>query len=161
MDGVPFLEIPHCLKIQFLSVWCSKQPWLCGSLVQFHHLHRLSSEVIATDSTRRYHGQNLEMSTPPVLIQVAKLHGKRSANFQGFFVSSRFRTVKLISTYIFFFWKLAGVLIFSAIPFTAVKAIANSPLGESLQSRMEENKKAAVKNSSKFKALAEKAKNER
>ncbi|RVW51204.1 Chlorophyll a-b binding protein 7, chloroplastic [Vitis vinifera] len=56
--------------------------------------------------------------------------------------------------------ELAGVLIFSAIPFTAVKAIANSPLGESLQSRMEENKKAAVKNSSKFKALAEKAKNE-
>ncbi|KAG2697992.1 hypothetical protein I3760_07G130000 [Carya illinoinensis] len=53
--------------------------------------------------------------------------------------------------------ELAGVLIFSAIPFTAVKAIANSPLGESLQRRMEETKKFAVENSSKFKALAEKA----
>lgn len=60
------------------------------------------------------------------------------------------------------FWmKLAGVLIFSAIPFTAVKAIANSPLGESLQRRMEETKKFAVENSSKFKALAEKARKDR
>jgi light-harvesting complex II chlorophyll a/b binding protein 7 len=57
--------------------------------------------------------------------------------------------------------KLAGVLIFSAIPFTAVKAIANSPLGESLQRRMEQTKKFAVENSSKFKALAEKARKER
>uniref|UniRef100_A0A2N9ITU3 Chlorophyll a-b binding protein, chloroplastic n=1 Tax=Fagus sylvatica TaxID=28930 RepID=A0A2N9ITU3_FAGSY len=53
--------------------------------------------------------------------------------------------------------ELAGVVIFSAIPFTAVKAIANSPLGESLQRRMEERKKFAVQNSTKFKALAEKA----
>ncbi|KAJ7950466.1 Chlorophyll a-b binding protein, chloroplastic [Quillaja saponaria] len=56
--------------------------------------------------------------------------------------------------------ELAGVLVFSAIPFTAVKAIANSPLGESLQRRMEERKKYAVENSSKFKALAEKARKE-
>ncbi|XP_057975612.1 chlorophyll a-b binding protein 7, chloroplastic isoform X2 [Malania oleifera] len=53
--------------------------------------------------------------------------------------------------------ELAGVLVLSSIPFTAVKAIANSPLGESLQRRMEERKKVAVENSSKFKALAEKA----
>lgn len=53
--------------------------------------------------------------------------------------------------------ELAGVLVFSAIPFTAVKAIANSPLGELLQRRLEERKKAAVDNSSKFKALTEKA----
>ncbi|XP_017429441.1 chlorophyll a-b binding protein 7, chloroplastic isoform X2 [Vigna angularis] len=56
--------------------------------------------------------------------------------------------------------ELAGVLLFSAIPFTAVKAIANSPLGESLQRKMEEEKKSAEKNSSKFKALADKARKE-
>ncbi|KAI4317065.1 hypothetical protein L6164_024975 [Bauhinia variegata] len=56
--------------------------------------------------------------------------------------------------------ELAGVLIFSAIPFTAVKAIANSPLGESLQRRMEERKKNFLDNSSKFKALVEKARKE-
>ena len=64
----------------------------------------------------------------------------------------------------FFLWlwiKLAGVLIFSAIPFTAVKAIANSPLGESLQRRMEERKKFAVRNASKFKTLSEKARKQR
>ncbi|CAJ2675845.1 unnamed protein product [Trifolium pratense] len=53
--------------------------------------------------------------------------------------------------------ELAGVLVFSAIPFTAVKAIANSPLGESLQRKMEETKKFAIQNSSKFKAEAHKA----
>ncbi|GJR69735.1 hypothetical protein Tco_0015800 [Tanacetum coccineum] len=37
--------------------------------------------------------------------------------------------------------ELAGVLVFSAIPFTAVKAIANSPLGETLQTRMQEQRK--------------------
>lgn len=58
-------------------------------------------------------------------------------------------------------FKLAGVLLFSAIPFTAVKAIANSPLGESLQRKMEEEKKSAEKKSSKFKALADKARKER
>ncbi|KAJ0087180.1 hypothetical protein Patl1_09316 [Pistacia atlantica] len=56
--------------------------------------------------------------------------------------------------------ELAGVLVFSAIPFTAVKAIANSPLGEWLQNRMLETKKAALQDSSKFKALAQKARNE-
>ncbi|RZB58796.1 Chlorophyll a-b binding protein 7, chloroplastic [Glycine soja] len=57
--------------------------------------------------------------------------------------------------------QLAGVLLFSAIPFTAVKAIANSPLGESLQRKMEERKTFAVENSSTFKALAGKARKER
>lgn len=57
--------------------------------------------------------------------------------------------------------KLAGVLVFSAIPFTAVKAIANSPLGQSLQRRMLETKKFALDNSSKFKALSQKAREER
>ncbi|KAH9677836.1 chlorophyll a-b binding protein 7 [Citrus sinensis] len=56
--------------------------------------------------------------------------------------------------------ELAGVLVFSAIPFTAVKAIANSPLGELLQNRMLETKKAALQDSSKFKALARQARNE-
>jgi light-harvesting complex II chlorophyll a/b binding protein 7 len=60
-----------------------------------------------------------------------------------------------------FLLKLAGVLLFSAIPFTAVKAVANSPLGESLQRKMEERKKLAVENSSKFKASAEEARKER
>eukprot|EP00257_Ricinus_communis_P014599 XP_015572307.1 chlorophyll a-b binding protein 7, chloroplastic isoform X1 [Ricinus communis] len=57
--------------------------------------------------------------------------------------------------------ELAGVLVFSAIPFTAVKALANSPLGESLQRRLEESKKVAVKESSKFQALTAKARKER
>ncbi|CAK9180254.1 unnamed protein product [Ilex paraguariensis] len=57
--------------------------------------------------------------------------------------------------------ELAGVLIFSAIPFTAVKAIANSSLGDVLQRRMEEKKKFFVENSSKFKALAKKARKDR
>lgn len=52
------------------------------------------------------------------------------------------------------------MLVFSAIPFTAVKAIANSPLGESLQRQLEERKKVALKNASNFRALAEKARNE-
>ncbi|KAJ9135467.1 hypothetical protein P3X46_032648 [Hevea brasiliensis] len=56
--------------------------------------------------------------------------------------------------------ELAGVLVFSAIPFTAVKAIANSPLGESLQRRMEEKKKVAIQESSNFQALAAKARKE-
>ncbi|XP_020959248.1 chlorophyll a-b binding protein of LHCII type 1 isoform X2 [Arachis ipaensis] len=55
-------------------------------------------------------------------------------------------------------WKeLAGVLLFSAFPFAAVKAIANSPLGESLQRKLEKRKKFAVENSSKFMALAQEA----
>ncbi|EFJ13067.1 light-harvesting complex [Selaginella moellendorffii] len=39
--------------------------------------------------------------------------------------------------------ELAGVLVFSAFPFTAVKAIANSSLGKQLQERMQETKAAA------------------
>ena len=57
--------------------------------------------------------------------------------------------------------KVAGVVVFSAIPFTAVKAIANSPLGEELQRRMEEKKKLYKDNSSKLKALSKKARLER
>ena len=57
--------------------------------------------------------------------------------------------------------KLAGVLIFSAIPFTAVKLIANSPLGERLQRRLQEQKSAAVKDALRQKRLAEMARNQR
>ncbi|XP_075516676.1 chlorophyll a-b binding protein 7, chloroplastic isoform X1 [Primulina tabacum] len=56
--------------------------------------------------------------------------------------------------------EVAGVMVLSAIPFTAVKAIANSPLGEALQRQMEQKKKLYVENSSKFKELAEKAREE-
>uniref|UniRef100_A0A1J3EBE1 Chlorophyll a-b binding protein, chloroplastic n=1 Tax=Noccaea caerulescens TaxID=107243 RepID=A0A1J3EBE1_NOCCA len=56
--------------------------------------------------------------------------------------------------------ELAGVLVFSAIPFTVVKAIANSSLGESLRRRLEERKKEAVENSSRFKAKAQKARDD-
>ncbi|PHT33550.1 hypothetical protein CQW23_25350 [Capsicum baccatum] len=56
--------------------------------------------------------------------------------------------------------ELAGVLVFSAIPFTAVKAIANSTFGETLRKRLEERKKVAVENSAKFKALAQMARND-
>uniref|UniRef100_A0A453KK79 Chlorophyll a-b binding protein, chloroplastic n=2 Tax=Aegilops tauschii subsp. strangulata TaxID=200361 RepID=A0A453KK79_AEGTS len=40
--------------------------------------------------------------------------------------------------------ELAGVLVFSAVPFTAVKAIANSPLGASLRRRLESRKASAA-----------------
>lgn len=63
--------------------------------------------------------------------------------------------------YLLFALKLAGVLVFSAIPFTAVKALANSSLGETLRRRLEERKKAAVDDSAKFKALAEAAREDR
>lgn len=58
-------------------------------------------------------------------------------------------------------FKLAGVLVFSAIPFTAVKAIANSPLGETLQRRMEERKKIEVVNAFEFKKLSQQARMDR
>lgn len=58
-------------------------------------------------------------------------------------------------------FQLAGVLVFSAIPFTAVKAIANSSLGESLRRRLEEKKKEAVENTSRFNAKAQKARADR
>ncbi|KAG0461410.1 hypothetical protein HPP92_021707 [Vanilla planifolia] len=50
--------------------------------------------------------------------------------------------------------ELAGVLILSAIPFTAVKAVANSSLGEKLRRRLEESKKSAQESSSRFKELS-------
>uniref|UniRef100_A0A7C8YHP8 Chlorophyll a-b binding protein, chloroplastic n=1 Tax=Opuntia streptacantha TaxID=393608 RepID=A0A7C8YHP8_OPUST len=56
--------------------------------------------------------------------------------------------------------ELAGVLIFSAIPFTAVKLIANSPLGERLQRRLQEQKAVAVKDAIRQKRLAEMARNQ-
>ncbi|KAL7085738.1 hypothetical protein ACP275_14G297600 [Erythranthe tilingii] len=56
--------------------------------------------------------------------------------------------------------EVAGVLVFSAIPFTAVKAIANSPLAEVLQRRMVEKKKLYEDNSSKMKALSDEARME-
>ncbi|GAB4837615.1 Chlorophyll a-b binding protein 7, chloroplastic [Ancistrocladus abbreviatus] len=56
--------------------------------------------------------------------------------------------------------ELAGVLIFSAIPFTAVKAIANSPLGEKLQRRLGEKKMDAAKNYLKRKEMSENARKE-
>ncbi|KAD4385014.1 hypothetical protein E3N88_25182 [Mikania micrantha] len=48
-----------------------------------------------------------------------------------------------------------------SIPFTAVKAIANSSLGETLQRRMQEQKKVAVNKASLYKAQAENAKKDR
>lgn len=57
--------------------------------------------------------------------------------------------------------KLAGVVVFSAVPFTVVKAIANSPLGERLQRKMKESKKISLSNSTEFKALAQRARNKR
>ncbi|KAL3678353.1 hypothetical protein R1sor_021309 [Riccia sorocarpa] len=42
--------------------------------------------------------------------------------------------------------ELAGVVIFSALPFSLVKAIANSSLGEALQERMLKTKSAAQRN---------------
>ncbi|KAE8661210.1 hypothetical protein F3Y22_tig00116937pilonHSYRG00133 [Hibiscus syriacus] len=57
--------------------------------------------------------------------------------------------------------ELAGVLVFSAIPFAAVKVIANSPLGESLQRQLLKTKKEALENSSRVQASAQKARNER
>ncbi|XP_026394824.1 chlorophyll a-b binding protein 7, chloroplastic-like isoform X1 [Papaver somniferum] len=53
--------------------------------------------------------------------------------------------------------EIAGVVIFSAIPFTAVKAIANSSIGQTLQRRMLITKNASLQNSSYFKDLADKA----
>ncbi|KAK9740261.1 hypothetical protein RND81_03G023100 [Saponaria officinalis] len=51
--------------------------------------------------------------------------------------------------------ELAGVLVFSAIPFTAVKALANSPLGERLQKRVGLQKLTAVQLSVERRKLAD------
>ncbi|XP_042433394.1 chlorophyll a-b binding protein 7, chloroplastic-like isoform X1 [Zingiber officinale] len=53
--------------------------------------------------------------------------------------------------------ELAGVLVFSAIPFTAVKALANSALGEKLRRQLEETKADALEKSRRFEARARKA----
>ncbi|KAL2895163.1 Chlorophyll a-b binding protein 7 chloroplastic [Bienertia sinuspersici] len=57
--------------------------------------------------------------------------------------------------------ELAGVLVFSAIPFTAVKAVANSPLGETLQKRLQDQKSAALEESIQRNKFAEIARNRR
>nr|GEX20010.1 chlorophyll a-b binding protein 7, chloroplastic [Tanacetum cinerariifolium] len=57
--------------------------------------------------------------------------------------------------------EVAGVLVFSAIPFTAVKAIANSPLGETLQRRMQATKNLALANAKSYQSLQQYAKNQR
>ncbi|ERN11501.1 chlorophyll a-b binding protein of LHCII type I, chloroplastic isoform X1 [Amborella trichopoda] len=53
--------------------------------------------------------------------------------------------------------EIAGLLVFSAIPFTAVKAIANSSIGAQLQERMRATKKESLARSSEAKTLAKKA----
>ncbi|GAB2210390.1 hypothetical protein Droror1_Dr00015656 [Drosera rotundifolia] len=53
--------------------------------------------------------------------------------------------------------EVAGVVIFSAIPFTAVKVIAGSPIGEGLRRRLEERKSVAEREAERQKALAEDA----
>uniref|UniRef100_A0A0A9E6F7 Chlorophyll a-b binding protein, chloroplastic n=1 Tax=Arundo donax TaxID=35708 RepID=A0A0A9E6F7_ARUDO len=55
--------------------------------------------------------------------------------------------------------ELAGVLVFSAIPFTAVKALANSPLGERLRRRLEDRKAAAAAEAEALRAAAGDARN--
>ncbi|XP_042066046.1 chlorophyll a-b binding protein 7, chloroplastic-like isoform X2 [Salvia splendens] len=84
---------------------------------------------------------------PPPLLRCERA----ASTFPSSNVSSSFSRFKAS-------WEeVAGVVVFSAIPFTAVKAIANSPLGEELQRRMEEKKKLYKDNSSKLKALSKKA----
>ncbi|KAL2319165.1 hypothetical protein Fmac_033041 [Flemingia macrophylla] len=93
-----------------------------------------------------------------------------SSSSSGFLRSRRFLSLKRSCNFTteqpsFFcsasWQELAGVLLFSAIPFAAVKAIANSSIGESLRRKMEDTKKFAVENSSKFKAQAEEARKKR
>ena len=50
--------------------------------------------------------------------------------------------------------ELAGVLVFSAIPFTAVKALANSPLGARLRRRLEDRTAAAAAEADALRAAA-------
>ena len=57
--------------------------------------------------------------------------------------------------------ELAGVLVFSAIPFTAVKALANSPLGARLRRRLEDRKAAAAAEADALRAAARGARNNR
>jgi light-harvesting complex II chlorophyll a/b binding protein 7 len=53
------------------------------------------------------------------------------------------------------------VLVFSAIPFTVVKALANSPLGARLRRRLEDRKAAAVAETDALRAAARDARNNR
>jgi light-harvesting complex II chlorophyll a/b binding protein 7 len=57
--------------------------------------------------------------------------------------------------------EVAGVVIFSAIPFTVVKAIANSSLGEQLRFRLEQTKKSALKEENALRALSKQARETR
>jgi hypothetical protein len=57
--------------------------------------------------------------------------------------------------------ELAGVLVFSAIPFTAVKALANSPLGARLRRRLEDRKAAAAAEADALRAASRGARNNR
>lgn len=56
--------------------------------------------------------------------------------------------------------ELAGVLIFSAFPFTIVKAIANSSLGRQLQEQMQESKIAARNKATEIELAKKKAREE-
>ncbi|KAF3788927.1 Chlorophyll a-b binding protein of LHCII type I [Nymphaea thermarum] len=82
-----------------------------------------------------------------------------SSHYMELAFSMHFETV---SDFLFFSLKLevAGVIVFSAFPFTVVKAIANSSLGAALQERMQATKAADVANYSKKRALAETARAE-
>ncbi|CAM0950903.1 unnamed protein product [Alopecurus aequalis] len=53
--------------------------------------------------------------------------------------------------------ELAGVLVFSAVPFTAVKAIANSPLGARLRRRLEDRKASAAAEAEALRAASRQA----
>ncbi|KAG8044218.1 hypothetical protein GUJ93_ZPchr0221g7046 [Zizania palustris] len=53
--------------------------------------------------------------------------------------------------------ELAGVLVFSAVPFTAVKVLANSPLGARLRRRLEDRKAAAAAEADALRAASRQA----
>ncbi|KAM0904456.1 hypothetical protein ACQ4PT_017993 [Festuca glaucescens] len=53
--------------------------------------------------------------------------------------------------------ELAGVLVFSAVPFTAVKALAGSPLGARLRRRLEARKASAAAEADALRAAARQA----
>ncbi|KAL8129956.1 hypothetical protein V2J09_019111 [Rumex salicifolius] len=90
---------------------------------------------------------------------VARPQASPSLLLPNFHRSNHRRRKKLYSTGIIkaTWQELAGVLVFSAIPFTAVKLIANSPLGRGLQQRLLEKKKEAVEISKKRLALCDQA----
>ncbi|XP_065872976.1 chlorophyll a-b binding protein 7, chloroplastic [Euphorbia lathyris] len=100
----------------------------------------------------------LQLLQPQPSLSSISSHSSSFFSQQSKFFSPRPRKILLTtnstSTCKASWQELAGVLVFSAIPFTAVKAIANSPLGETLQRRLEERKKVAVLESSKFKDSA-------